>query len=68
MGSPEYESGRSDDEIMHEVTLTKGFYMLKTPVTQGQWKAVTGNNPSSFLAAAITARLRTYPGMNARNS
>ncbi len=50
MGSPEYESGRSDDEIMHEVTLTKGFYMLKTPVTQRQWQAVMGNNPSSFMA------------------
>ena len=48
MGSPEYETGRSDHEIMHEVTLTKGFYMLKTSVTQGQWKAVMGNNPSSF--------------------
>ena len=68
MGSPEYETGRSDDEIMHEVTLTKGFYMMKTTVTQGQWKAVAGDNPSSFLAAAITGLLRTYPGMNARNS
>jgi formylglycine-generating enzyme required for sulfatase activity len=48
MGSPEYETGRSSDEIMHEVTLTKGFYMQKTPVTQGQWKAVMGNNPASF--------------------
>ena len=48
MGSPEYETGRSDDEIMHEVTLTKGFYMMKTTVTQGQWKAVAGDNPSSF--------------------
>jgi formylglycine-generating enzyme required for sulfatase activity len=47
-GSPEYETGRSGDEIMHEVTLTKGFYMQKTPVTQGQWKAVMGNNPASF--------------------
>ncbi len=48
MGSPEYETGRSSDEIMHEVILTKGFYMQKTSVTQGQWKAVMGNNPSSF--------------------
>jgi len=48
MGSPEYETGRGIDEIMHEVTLTKGFYMQKTLVTQGQWKAVMGNNPASF--------------------
>ena len=48
MGSPEYENGRSSDEIMHEVTLTKGFYMQKTPLTQGQWKAVMDNNPASF--------------------
>jgi formylglycine-generating enzyme required for sulfatase activity len=48
MGSPEDEPGRSADEIMHEVTLTKGFYMMKTPVTQEQWKSVMGNNPSSF--------------------
>jgi formylglycine-generating enzyme required for sulfatase activity len=48
MGSPEYETGRSSDEIIHEVTLTKGFCMQKTPVTQGQWKTVMGNNPASF--------------------
>jgi formylglycine-generating enzyme required for sulfatase activity len=48
MGSPEYETGRSSDEIIHEVTLTKGFYMQKTLVTQGQWKALMDNNPASF--------------------
>ncbi len=48
MGSPDYETGRSSDEIIREVTLTKGFHMQKTPVTQGQWKAVMGNNPASF--------------------
>jgi formylglycine-generating enzyme required for sulfatase activity len=49
MGSPEYETGRSNDEIMHVVTLTTSFYVQKTPVTQGQWKAVMGDNPASFL-------------------
>jgi len=38
----------SNDEVRHEVTLTKGFYMQTTPVTQGQWKAITGDNPSEF--------------------
>ncbi len=50
MGSPEDERGRyyNDDETQHRVILTKGFYMQTTPVTQGQWKAVMGSNPSSF--------------------
>ncbi|OQX16650.1 MAG: hypothetical protein BWK80_40035 [Desulfobacteraceae bacterium IS3] len=48
MGSPENEPDRDDDEKQHKVTLTKGFYMQTTEVTQGQWKAVMGNNPSRF--------------------
>ena len=31
----------------HEVTLTKPFYMGKYEVTQDQWQAVMGSNPSS---------------------
>jgi formylglycine-generating enzyme required for sulfatase activity len=48
MGSPTDELGRNDDETQHQVTLTKGFYMQTTEVTQGQWQAVMGNNPSQF--------------------
>jgi formylglycine-generating enzyme required for sulfatase activity len=48
MGSSSGESERDDDEKQHRVTLTKGFYMQTTEVTQGQWKAVMGNNPSHF--------------------
>jgi len=48
MGSPEYEPGRNIDETQHEVTLSKGFYMQTTPVTQRQWKSVMGFNPSGF--------------------
>jgi formylglycine-generating enzyme required for sulfatase activity/serine/threonine protein kinase len=48
MGSPESEKGRYDDERQYKVTLTKGYYMQTTEVTQGQWQAVMGNNPSSF--------------------
>src|SRR5262249_53443063 len=46
MGSPESEPGRRDDEVQHRVTLTKGFYLGIHPVTQAQWLAVTGNDPS----------------------
>jgi len=48
MGSPPSEPGRDSDERQHRVTLTKGFYMQTTEVTQGQWRAVMGNNPSNF--------------------
>jgi formylglycine-generating enzyme required for sulfatase activity len=48
MGSPLNELGRDDDETQHEVTLTKSFYLQTTEVTQGQWRAVMGYNPSSF--------------------
>ena len=48
MGSPTNESGRDSDETQHQVTLTKGYYMQTTEVTQGQWKAILNNNPSSF--------------------
>ena len=48
MGSPTTEEGRDSCETQHQVTLTKGFWMLETEVTQKQWKAIMGNNPSDF--------------------
>ena len=42
MGSPSSEEGRYDDETQHRVTLTKGFWMGETEVTQGLWKEVMG--------------------------
>ncbi|MBF0614208.1 MAG: SUMF1/EgtB/PvdO family nonheme iron enzyme [Magnetococcales bacterium] len=32
----------------HQVTITRAFYMQTTEITQGQWRAVMGNNPSGF--------------------
>jgi formylglycine-generating enzyme required for sulfatase activity len=42
MGSPADERMRYDREDLHEVTLTQGYYMGVTEVTQAQWEAVTG--------------------------
>ena len=44
MGSPSGEQGRKAEEIQHEVTLTKGFWLGKTEVTIGQWRAVMGES------------------------
>jgi formylglycine-generating enzyme required for sulfatase activity len=38
MGSPETEPGRSSDEILHRVTLTRHFFMQQTEVTVRQFK------------------------------
>ena len=48
MGSPPTEEGRADDETQQEVTLTKGFYLGEYEVTQAQYEAITGINPSQF--------------------
>jgi formylglycine-generating enzyme required for sulfatase activity len=48
MGSPASEEGYCSDCSQIMVTLNKGFWMSKTQVTQAQWKAIMGNNPSAF--------------------
>ncbi len=54
-GSNQY--GCYDWELpVHQVTLTNAFYMGRTEVTQAQWQAEMGNNPSYFVAA------NGYPG------
>ncbi len=46
MGSPrEDRRGWAPDERQHKVTLSKGFYMQMTEVTQEQWFAVMGTKP-----------------------
>ncbi len=48
MGSPPDELGRYDREAQHEVTLSQGFYMQTTEVTQRQWEMVMKSKPSHF--------------------
>ena len=51
MGSTKSEADLSDSENQIEVTLSRGFWMAKTEVTQAQWQAVMGQNPSEFKGA-----------------
>ena len=48
MGSPTNETLRNSDEIQHSVTISRGFWMGKYLVTQGDYLAVVGSNPSYF--------------------
>jgi sulfatase modifying factor 1 len=48
MGSPASEPNRLSDETQHEVTLTQGYWLAKHELTQAQWKAVMGTDPSKF--------------------
>ena len=50
MGSPPTEADRNKNETQHQVTLSKGFYLGKYEVTQAQYQAVAGSNPSEFNA------------------
>ncbi len=51
MGSPQNEPDRRSNETQHKVTLTKGFWMLESQVTQEMWESVTGETPSRFKGA-----------------
>src|SRR5437868_3308421 len=50
MGSPPDEPERRPDERQVEVRLTKGFWMGKYEVAQGQWKRVMGKLPGELTA------------------
>ena len=47
MGSQTNELGRSDNEDLHKVTITKPFYIGVFEVTQRQWELVKGSMPSA---------------------
>jgi len=46
MGTPLEETGRQSDETQHSAILSKGFFIADHEVTQAEWKAIVGNNPS----------------------
>jgi formylglycine-generating enzyme required for sulfatase activity len=49
IGSPADEPGRiPEEETQVEVTISTGFWLGQSPVTQSQWQGVMQNNPSYF--------------------
>ena len=53
-----FMTGDQDDRL--QVTLTKPFYMSKYEVTQEQWEAVMGNNPSFTEGAKLPVTLVSW--------
>ena len=52
MGSPDTEAQRRSSEGPQHYVDVPEFFMGKYAVTQGQWEAVMGNNPSYFKGAS----------------
>ena len=47
----EFEMGgprENNEKPVHQVKLTRGFWMLETQVTQRMWKSLMGSNPSNW--------------------
>ena len=48
MGSASMEAGRNDDELLHDVEITRPFLLGQNEVTQQEWRTVMGTAPSQF--------------------
>jgi formylglycine-generating enzyme required for sulfatase activity len=60
MGAPDSEAWRHKDERpTREVTLSRAFALQATEVTQGQWRTLMGNNPSSFASCGDDCPVET---------
>ena len=59
MGSPSSEQGRHRDESLHRVTVN-AFYIGKYQVTQAEYEAVMGTNPSYFKGASLPVENVTW--------
>ncbi len=53
MGSPLSEPGHKSDEAQHQVVLSRPYFIGKNEVTQEQWEAVMGDNPSQTKGAKL---------------
>jgi len=55
MGSPAGEKSRGSDENQVKVTISEGFWIGATEITQGQWEKVTGISIGKLIETKIGA-------------
>jgi len=65
MGSPESEEGRSDRETQHAVSISRGFSLGSTEVTQGLYASVMRKNPSHFSSCGDDCPVENVSWYNA---
>ena len=65
MGSPTSEVGRDNDESQVRVTISRPFYLGKYEVTQKQWRAVMGTDPSEFKGDDLPVEMVSWDDANA---
>jgi len=58
--SLQYEC-ESNENPVHQVTLTQAYYLGRYEVTQAQWTAVMGSNPSGFQSASAQVPAAQVP-------
>jgi len=67
MGSPTGRPNFLNDNVpQHAVTFTQGFWMGETEVTQAQYRAVMGVNPSKFAGSGPEAPVDSVNWLDAR--
>lgn len=52
-GSFQMGGTRRDEVPVHTVMIDRAFALGRTEVTQGQWQAIMGNNPSNFTSCGL---------------
>jgi len=65
MGAPVSEPGRDADEAQHRVTLTRPFLMKATEVTQGEFEALMGVNPSRIGSCGASCPVENVSWLDA---
>ena len=67
MGSPKSEPGRSYNEgPQTTVTISQGFWLGKTPVTQAQYQALIGDSPNYYKEAGTNSPVSHLEWADAR--
>lgn len=60
IGSPASEMGRREDEHQVPAVISRGYWLARTEVTQEQWEAVMGNNPSYFRGKDLPVEMVSW--------